>query len=268
MVHYRGGAAAIDKSVYPDEDEFWADLSAAYAKQVAGIAELGGTYLQLDDTSLAYLNDPAQRAMLTSQGRDAEHQHERYIRQINSAIAGPSRLAARHHAHVPRQLPLVVGRRGRLRLRRRGAVRPTRRRRLLPRVRRRPLGRLLAAALRAARQVRRARSGHDQAAGTRVEGRPEAPHRRGREVTSRSSSCACRRSAASRRPSRATRSPATSRSPSCGWSSRLPRRSGARTSLLPARSSRRWSARTSPDRRPRRGCARAAHRGRRAAAVR
>jgi 5-methyltetrahydropteroyltriglutamate--homocysteine methyltransferase len=88
MVHYRGGAAAIDRSVYPDEDEFWSDLSAAYAKQVAGIAELGGTYLQLDDTSLAYLNDPTQRELLTSQGRDAEHQHERYIRQINSAIAG------------------------------------------------------------------------------------------------------------------------------------------------------------------------------------
>ena len=58
MVHYRGGAAAIDKSVYPDEAQFWDDLSAAYAKQVAGIAALGGTYLQLDDTSLAYLNDP------------------------------------------------------------------------------------------------------------------------------------------------------------------------------------------------------------------
>jgi 5-methyltetrahydropteroyltriglutamate--homocysteine methyltransferase len=88
MVHYRGGPAAIDKSVYPDEDEFWTDLSAAYAKQVQAIAELGGRYLQLDDTSLAYLNDPAQRELLTSQGRDAEHQHERYIRQINAAIAG------------------------------------------------------------------------------------------------------------------------------------------------------------------------------------
>jgi 5-methyltetrahydropteroyltriglutamate--homocysteine methyltransferase len=88
MVHYRGGAAAIDKSVYPDEDEFWDDLSAAYAKQVQAIADLGGTYLQLDDTSLAYLNDPAQRAQLSSQGRDAEHQHERYIRQINKAISG------------------------------------------------------------------------------------------------------------------------------------------------------------------------------------
>jgi 5-methyltetrahydropteroyltriglutamate--homocysteine methyltransferase len=88
MVHYRGGPAAIDKSVYPDEDEFWADLSAAYAKQVAAIGELGCTYLQLDDTSLAYLNDPAQRAELTAKGGDAEHQHERYIRQINAALAG------------------------------------------------------------------------------------------------------------------------------------------------------------------------------------
>jgi 5-methyltetrahydropteroyltriglutamate--homocysteine methyltransferase len=88
MVHYRGGAAAIDKSVYPDETQFWDDLSAAYAKQVAAIAELGGRYLQLDDTSLAYLNDPAQRSMLQAQGRDAEHQHERYIRQINKAISG------------------------------------------------------------------------------------------------------------------------------------------------------------------------------------
>ena len=98
MVHYRGGAAAIDKSVYPDEDVFWDDLSAAYAKQVAAIADLGGTYLQLDDTSLAYLNDPAQRAQLSSQGRDAEHQHERYIRQINAAISGrPESLSVTTH---------------------------------------------------------------------------------------------------------------------------------------------------------------------------
>jgi 5-methyltetrahydropteroyltriglutamate--homocysteine methyltransferase len=87
MVHYRGGPAAIDKSVYPDEDEFWSDLSRAYRRQVHAMAGLGCTYLQLDDTSLAYLNDPAQRAQLQSQGRDAEHQHERYIRQINAAIS-------------------------------------------------------------------------------------------------------------------------------------------------------------------------------------
>ncbi len=88
MVHYRGGAAAIDPDVYPDEDQFWEALSAAYSQQVQGIAAQGCTYLQFDDTSLAYLNDPAQRAELAAQGRDAEHLHERYIRQINKALAG------------------------------------------------------------------------------------------------------------------------------------------------------------------------------------
>jgi 5-methyltetrahydropteroyltriglutamate--homocysteine methyltransferase len=87
MVHYRGGRAAIDPAVYPDEERFWADLSAAYASQVRRVAELGCGYLQLDDTSLAYLNDPAQRAMLVERGDDAEHQHLRYIRQINAALA-------------------------------------------------------------------------------------------------------------------------------------------------------------------------------------
>lgn len=87
MVHFRGGPAAIDRSVYPDEEQFWSDLSAAYAEQVKQIAALGCTYLQLDDTSLAYLNDPRQRSELASKGGDGRHQHERYIRQINAALA-------------------------------------------------------------------------------------------------------------------------------------------------------------------------------------
>jgi 5-methyltetrahydropteroyltriglutamate--homocysteine methyltransferase len=87
MVHYRGGTAAIDRAVYPDVEQFWDDLSAAYADEVRALADLGCKYLQLDDTSLAYLNDPAQRAVLAARGEDADHQHLRYIRQINAAIA-------------------------------------------------------------------------------------------------------------------------------------------------------------------------------------
>jgi 5-methyltetrahydropteroyltriglutamate--homocysteine methyltransferase len=41
----------------------------------------------LDDTSLAYLNDPSQREYIASMGGDAVHQHEIYIRLINEAIA-------------------------------------------------------------------------------------------------------------------------------------------------------------------------------------
>jgi 5-methyltetrahydropteroyltriglutamate--homocysteine methyltransferase len=87
MVHYRGGAALIDPAVYPDKDGFWRDLTAAYAKQVEMIHELGCTYLQFDDTSLAYLNDPEQRKMMSERGEDAEHLHEAYIRHINEALA-------------------------------------------------------------------------------------------------------------------------------------------------------------------------------------
>jgi 5-methyltetrahydropteroyltriglutamate--homocysteine methyltransferase len=98
MVHYRGGPAAIDPAVYPDMEEFWSDLSAAYAEQVARLGEMGCAYLQLDDTSLAYLNDPAQRAEITERGEDAEHLHHRYIRQVNNAVAGrPDTMAVTTH---------------------------------------------------------------------------------------------------------------------------------------------------------------------------
>ncbi|HTS97235.1 MAG TPA: 5-methyltetrahydropteroyltriglutamate--homocysteine S-methyltransferase [Streptosporangiaceae bacterium] len=98
MVHYRGGPAAIDQAVYPDMEGFWADLAAAYAEEVRRLAGLGCTYLQLDDTSLAYLNDPAQRAEIAGRGEDADHLHLRYIQQVNAAIAGrPDGLAVTTH---------------------------------------------------------------------------------------------------------------------------------------------------------------------------
>src|SRR6266702_7879715 len=98
MVHYRGGPASIDPAVYPDMEEFWSDLSAAYADQVRRLAGLGCTYLQFDDTSLAYLNDPAQRAEIAARGEDAEHLHLRYIRQVNDAlVAKPASMAVTTH---------------------------------------------------------------------------------------------------------------------------------------------------------------------------
>jgi methionine synthase II (cobalamin-independent) len=87
MVHYRGGQAAIDRDLYPDIEAFWSDLVAAYREEVRRLAELGCTYLQFDDTSLAYLNDPKQREYIASIGGDREHQHEVYIRHINEALA-------------------------------------------------------------------------------------------------------------------------------------------------------------------------------------
>jgi 5-methyltetrahydropteroyltriglutamate--homocysteine methyltransferase len=99
MVHYRGGRAAIDEDVYPEMDEFWADLTSAYAEQVRRVNELGCTYLQFDDTSLAYLNDPKQREMIAQQGSsDVDHLHEAYIAHINEALADkPEGMAVTTH---------------------------------------------------------------------------------------------------------------------------------------------------------------------------
>jgi 5-methyltetrahydropteroyltriglutamate--homocysteine methyltransferase len=98
MVHYRGGNSSIDSSVYPDLEAFWTDLTDAYNAQMRSVYELGCRYLQLDDTSLAYVNDPAQRAHITEIGGDPEHLHETYIANINRALAGrPADLALTTH---------------------------------------------------------------------------------------------------------------------------------------------------------------------------
>jgi 5-methyltetrahydropteroyltriglutamate--homocysteine methyltransferase len=87
MVHYRSGKAAIDDSVYPTIDEFWSDLTAAYREEVRRLGDLGCTYLQVDDTSLAYVNDPHQRDYIESIGGDHDRQHVEYIRHINESLA-------------------------------------------------------------------------------------------------------------------------------------------------------------------------------------
>jgi 5-methyltetrahydropteroyltriglutamate--homocysteine methyltransferase len=99
MVHYRGGKAAVDPRVYPDMDSFWADLVGAYREQVRRLGELGCTYLQFDDTSLAYMNDPHQREYIASIGGNAERQHVDYIRHINEALADrPEGMSVTTHA--------------------------------------------------------------------------------------------------------------------------------------------------------------------------
>jgi len=87
MVHYRGGRSAINKAVYPDLGQFWDDLAAAYAQELRQVYDLGCRYLQLDDTSMAYVNDPAQREHVAEIGGDPLHQHETYIATMNKALA-------------------------------------------------------------------------------------------------------------------------------------------------------------------------------------
>jgi 5-methyltetrahydropteroyltriglutamate--homocysteine methyltransferase len=98
MVHYRGGREAIDKGVYPDLQQFWDDLARAYAEEIQRLYDLGARYIQLDDTSMAYVNDPKQREHVAAIGGDPNHQHETYIATMNKALANrPSDLTVTVH---------------------------------------------------------------------------------------------------------------------------------------------------------------------------
>jgi 5-methyltetrahydropteroyltriglutamate--homocysteine methyltransferase len=86
MTHFRGGREAIDANIYPDLDEFFADLANVYRQEVAALANAGCRYLQLDDTNLAYLCDEKQRAAAAARGEDIESLPHDYAALINASI--------------------------------------------------------------------------------------------------------------------------------------------------------------------------------------
>jgi len=72
MLHYRGGRKMISQTVYPHMKDYFHDLGLAYRKAIRAFYDAGCRYLQLDDTSLAYFCDPAQRKMLADRGDDPD----------------------------------------------------------------------------------------------------------------------------------------------------------------------------------------------------
>jgi len=87
MLHFRGGRNAISREAYPDLDAFYADVAAGYADELQSLGAAGCTYLQLDDTNLAYLCDEKMREGARSRGDDPNELPRRYARLINAAIA-------------------------------------------------------------------------------------------------------------------------------------------------------------------------------------
>jgi 5-methyltetrahydropteroyltriglutamate--homocysteine methyltransferase len=86
MVHLRGGRKSISQQVYPDIEEFFSDLSTAYRHAIRGFADAGCTYLQLDDTSFAYLCDDKFREGCRANGDDPATLPQTYARVINEAL--------------------------------------------------------------------------------------------------------------------------------------------------------------------------------------
>jgi 5-methyltetrahydropteroyltriglutamate--homocysteine methyltransferase len=88
MLHFRGGRQAISHDAYPDLEEFYDDLTAAYRQEIAELAALGCRYLQMDDTNLAYLCDPKIRQSTIDRGDDPDELTRLYCRLVNDSIRG------------------------------------------------------------------------------------------------------------------------------------------------------------------------------------
>lgn len=98
MLIVQGGEKVIDRNVYPDPDEFFADLSRVYAEEIAELAKAGCRYLQLDDTFLAFLCDDKIGAAMGRSNEDTQKMARISARLINEAISGrPSDMAVCIH---------------------------------------------------------------------------------------------------------------------------------------------------------------------------
>ena len=87
ILHMRGGRDAVDSKAYPDMDRFFSDLAQVYRQEIRGLAELGCTYLQLDDPNMAYLCDEKMRENVTRIGEDPNELPRTYAKLINDCIA-------------------------------------------------------------------------------------------------------------------------------------------------------------------------------------
>jgi 5-methyltetrahydropteroyltriglutamate--homocysteine methyltransferase len=77
----------IDKTAYPDREQFFDDLGQAYRKAVRAFADAGCRYLQLDEVFIAMLCDTKYRQQMTDRGDNPERLGELYGELINTAMS-------------------------------------------------------------------------------------------------------------------------------------------------------------------------------------
>jgi 5-methyltetrahydropteroyltriglutamate--homocysteine methyltransferase len=86
-IYGRPNATPIDRSIYPNLDNFFADLGQAYKKAVRAFADAGCRYLQLDEVFIAMLCDPHYRQQMRDRGDDPDALGPLYGDLINTAIS-------------------------------------------------------------------------------------------------------------------------------------------------------------------------------------
>ena len=147
LVHFRTGRGGVDKTVYPDMEEFFADLARVFREEIAQLAAAGCTYLEIDDVNFAYLCDPKMREGAKKIGEDPDKLPALYANLINECIKDrPANMSVCTHL-CRGNFCQRLGRRRRLRSGRRSAVQRAQGRRLFFGIRHAARGQFRAAAL-------------------------------------------------------------------------------------------------------------------------
>ncbi|NIV18044.1 MAG: 5-methyltetrahydropteroyltriglutamate--homocysteine S-methyltransferase [Woeseiaceae bacterium] len=76
----------IEAGVYDDEQVFFADLADVYRQEIAALAALGASYVQIDDVPLAMLCDPAIGDRVRQSGVDPENLVRAYVDLFNDCV--------------------------------------------------------------------------------------------------------------------------------------------------------------------------------------
>ena len=85
MLHARADRASI-KKIYPNLDNFWADLTQCYREEIADLYKAGCRYLQIDDTTIAMFGDPKVQEQFRKLGDDPKRDVGLYAEAVNAAI--------------------------------------------------------------------------------------------------------------------------------------------------------------------------------------
>ena len=97
-LHFFRGDGCRDPQVYPDLDEWWADVIEIYRSEIRDLAAAGCTYLQLDEVPLAMLCDEGVAAQLRKLGVDPDALVDRYIDVTNQVLeARPDSMTVAMH---------------------------------------------------------------------------------------------------------------------------------------------------------------------------
>jgi 5-methyltetrahydropteroyltriglutamate--homocysteine methyltransferase len=86
-LHFHGGRSAVSSAAYPEIEDFFTDVAAAWRAEIAALEAAGCRYIQLDDPVLSYFLTDRLRAEIVANGEHPDARLARYVRLVNDCIS-------------------------------------------------------------------------------------------------------------------------------------------------------------------------------------